>query len=95
MDEWLDELADALGVARVEPEEMGAVLKLAREVAHGVERKLAPLSTFVAGVYAAGAASSGVSRAEALRRAVEEAYRLIPENPDGSSPKTGSNRASF
>ena len=91
MDEWLDELADVLGVARVEPEELGAVLKLAREVAHGVERKLAPLSTFVAGVYAAGAArSGGVSRAEALRRAVEEARRLIPEDPEGSS-EVGSN----
>lgn len=86
MDDWLERLADSLGVARVEPEEIGAVLKLAREVAHGVERKLAPLSTFVAGVYAGAAAASGGSRGEALRRAVDEARTLIPEGPAEAGP---------
>ena len=82
MDDWIDRLADALDEERLAPGEIGAVLKLAREVAHGVERKLAPLSTFVAGVHAGRLSASGVPRREALDRAVSVAAGLIPESAD-------------
>ncbi|HVE47147.1 MAG TPA: DUF6457 domain-containing protein [Acidimicrobiales bacterium] len=52
--EWLDGVADALGVPRLEPAEIERLLDLARVVAHGTERRNAPLATFLVG-RAAGA----------------------------------------
>lgn len=81
MEEWIDRLAEALDVEPVDRGELGAVLKLARDVAHGVERKLAPVSTFLAGVYVGHHTAAGHPRQEALRRAMETAAGLIPEHP--------------
>ena len=75
MNDWLEELASALGVEPLSREEVGALLRLAREVAHGVERRFAPLSTFLVGV--------AVGRGEAFDVAMGRADRLVP--PDGSS----------
>jgi hypothetical protein len=83
VEDWIDQLAGSLGEDPISPEEVGAVLKLARDVAHGVERKLAPLSTYLAGVHAGRTAAAGGTRAVALGRVVEAAGRLIPEG-DGS-----------
>jgi hypothetical protein len=77
--EWIDRLAEELGEEPVSPAEMGLVLKLAREVAHGVERKLAPVSTFLAGVHAGRGMAEGGSREDPVRRAVSAALRLVPE----------------
>jgi len=85
MDEWIDRMAEALGEEPVAPTELGEVLKLAREVAHRVERKLAPVSTFLAGVYAGRQVAGGGSRPEALARAAASAHRLRPE-PAGDDP---------
>lgn len=69
MDDWLDRFADALSVARLHPSEVDAVLDLARVVAHGTERKNAPLATFLAGRASAGGGVDGAAAmvvAEAL-----------------------------
>src|SRR5437763_500138 len=50
MEDWLDRVADALGEPRLAPKELGALLKLTRDVAHGVERKFAPVSAYLVGV---------------------------------------------
>lgn len=50
-DMWLDHLARALGVDADVP--VQDLLDLTRDIAHGVERKAAPLSTFLIGVAAA------------------------------------------
>ena len=86
MDEWMDELAAALGEEPLEAREVGAILKLARDVAHGVERKLAPLSTFAAGVLVGRRIAEGVPRAEALTEALSAARSLIPS---ASGPPPG------
>lgn len=78
MDEWIDRLAAALGEDPMDPSEMGAMLKLARDVAHGVERKLAPLSTFVVGIHVGRSVAGGLPREKALDQAVEAARALIP-----------------
>jgi uncharacterized protein DUF6457 len=78
VDEWMDRMAQAIGEEPMTPAEAGAILKLAREVAHGVERKVAPLSTFLAGVYVGRQTGAGISRQDALARAVEAARDLIP-----------------
>jgi hypothetical protein len=79
VDDWIDRLARSLGEEPISPGEMGAVLKLARDVAHGVERKLAPVSTYLAGVYAGRIAASGGARARALGEAVDAARHLVPQ----------------
>ena len=63
---------------RITGEELGAVLKLAREVAHGVERRLAPVSAFLIGVAVGQDTASGTARADAFFRAVAAARGLLP-----------------
>ena len=65
MDDWLDRFADALSVPRLDPAEAEALLDLARVVAHGTERRNAPLATFLAG-RAAGGTAAALAEAEAL-----------------------------
>jgi hypothetical protein len=77
----MDRMAQALEEEPVTPAEVGAILKLAREVAHGVERKVAPLSTYLAGLYVGRQTRAGVSRQDALSRAVKAALELIPAEP--------------
>ena len=78
-DDWIERFATALGEPGVEPGEMGRLLKLSREVAHRVERKYAPLSTFVVGAYVGRRVAEGAPREEALAEAAEAARRLLPE----------------
>ena len=80
MDEWIDRLARALGEEAVAPAETGALLKLSREVAHGVERKLAPVSTFLAGLYVGRQVAAGVPRGRALDAAIARAAELLPDS---------------
>lgn len=76
-DQWIAQIAAALDV---EPTvvEVGALLDLARDVAHGIERKAAPLTTFVVG-YAAGA--HGADSA-ATRSLIEQVIRMCPPPED-------------
>ena len=53
LDDWAQHVADTLGVERPDTRE---VLDLARDVAHGVERPAAPLTTWLAGMAVAGGA---------------------------------------
>jgi hypothetical protein len=68
--------AEALGL-RLTDDEADAVLDLARLVAHGSERKFAPLSTFLAGQFVAELVRAGVPRVEALHEAVALARRAL------------------
>ncbi|HCO02335.1 MAG TPA: hypothetical protein DIT48_03000 [Actinobacteria bacterium] len=54
------------------------MLKLSRQVAHGVERKYAPLSTFVAGMHIARRVAEGATEDEALAEVVRAAQALLP-----------------
>lgn len=51
----LDRFATALGVEPVTRPEVARLLTLARDVAHGTERRNAPLATFLVGLAVAGA----------------------------------------
>lgn len=74
MDEWLTTYSDALGVEALDPETRSRILELARVVAHGTERKNAPLAAFVAGLHAAGK-----DRRAAVAEALDAARRSLPE----------------
>ena len=79
MNEWLNELADGLGEPRISAQELGEVLKIARDVAHEVERRFAPVSAFLIGVAVGQRVAEGTSREEAFRSAVATARDLLPQ----------------
>ncbi len=87
---WVNRLAEELGEAPMGHLEVGKVLKLARDVAHGVERKLAPLAAFAAGVHVGRRAGEGGSREEALAEAIQAVASLLPEEPSNASSGSGS-----
>jgi hypothetical protein len=49
MDDWLQGLADSLGVTRLDERQQEELLEVARDVAHRVERKVTPLAAFLLG----------------------------------------------
>jgi hypothetical protein len=69
-DEWVKELSGALGLDG--DVDTDSILEVARDVAHGVERRAAPVTTFLIGL-SAGLAGGGV---DAERRAVATAKEL-------------------
>lgn len=79
MSDWLRRYAVALGEEPLTSQEVAAILELARDVAHGTERKLAPLSTFLAGIHAAGHLGEDGARFAALTDAIEIARRLVAD----------------
>jgi hypothetical protein len=84
MDDWLMIFTDLLGERRLDPKEIGAILKLARDVAHGAERRLAPLAAYVVGLYTGRETTEGTEPSEALDEALRAARTLIPTSSDGT-----------
>lgn len=79
----MERLAGALGVDPVTPEERDLLLACAREVAHGTERRNAPLSTFLLGL---AVGSGDVDRAAVLPDAVRRVLAVVrteggPQDP--------------
>lgn len=72
--------AEAAGTPCLTGEEATAVLALTREVAHGAERRLAPLVAYAAGL-AIGAATDPVERAARVRAVTEAARPLLSVDP--------------
>ena len=64
---------------RLDDDHAGAVLRLAREVAHGSERRYAPLATFLAGQFVAARVDGGVSVSTALVEALSLARQVLPQ----------------
>ena len=87
MSEWLDSLADALEEPRISGAELGEVLKVARDVAHEVERRFAPVSAFLIGVAVGQRTAGGSSREEAFASAVASARDLLPQKTEPVSPE--------
>ncbi len=80
---WCRRLGEALGIADLEVD-VEAILGLAGEAAHAVQRPAAPLTTFLVG-YAAGRAAGGEAGADAaIRSARETALRLCQDAAAGS-----------
>ena len=86
--DWIDELASTLGGEPLTPSERNALLGAARDVAHRVERKITPLSTYLLGEAVGRAQASGATRDEALRSVLDRLASLIPveagEERDGA-----------
>lgn len=69
VDDWLDEASKALGVEAAIDSLL--ILDLAREVAHGVARPAAPLTSYLLGLAVAGGADP-LKAAETLTHLVRE-----------------------
>jgi hypothetical protein len=78
MDNWIDELARALGEDPLTSEETTQLLDAAGDVAHRVERKMTPLSTFVIGCAVGRKLASGAGRAETLSETLGRLESLLP-----------------
>ena len=81
MEGWIDRLAQALGEDPLSNTEVNELLDVARDVAHRVERKITPLSTFILGTAVGRELAAGAPRDRALPRAIE---RLRGELPDAA-----------
>ena len=72
-EKWIPQYAEALGL-ELDDASIEAILALARDVAHGTERKNAPIAAFLAGRF--------VGTGGSLSDAVERARRSLPP-PNG------------
>ncbi len=80
MDEWIRQLCDALDVP-IADVDTNAVLDLAREAAHNVDRPAAPVTTYIVG-YAAAQRGGGA-------RAVTQVTHLAADLARGWNAPTG------
>jgi len=78
MDNWIDELARALGEEPLTSDETTKLLDAAGDVAHRVERKMAPVSAFVIGCAVGRKLASGVDRSETLNETLGQLDALLP-----------------
>jgi hypothetical protein len=72
MEDWLQRLAIELGVDPLTDEQQEQLLDAARDIAHGVERKVTPLATFLLGAATQRAIGHGRTHEEAFRQVLAE-----------------------
>jgi len=83
MDNWIDELARTLGEEPLTADETARLLDAARDVAHRVERKFTPLSTFVIGCAVGRRLADGADRTGTLGEFLSQVEAsLPPETPE-------------
>jgi hypothetical protein len=78
MSGWIDDLAEALEVGPLTASETDRLLRIAREVAHRVERKGAPLASFLVGMHVARRTADASARAAAFDDAISLTEALLP-----------------
>jgi hypothetical protein len=78
MDNWIDDLARALGEEPLTSTETTRLLDAARDVAHRVERKMTPLSAFVIGCTVGRKVANGSDRTETLSAALRQLEAALP-----------------
>lgn len=79
MDTWIDDLARALGQDPLSEDDVETLLAVARDVAHRVERRITPLSTFLLGAAVGRREAAGADRASALAEGLATLRGLLPE----------------
>ena len=89
MDSWLDEACQLLGLPDVPgPDLRDRLLELARDVAHGVARPAAPLTTFLLGL-AVGATQASDAEVERLAALISTAASHREPDPAASHRSAG------
>jgi hypothetical protein len=82
MDDWLATMATTLGVDPLDPEQIGELLDVARDVAHGVERKATPLAAYLLGAAVQRRIGHGSTSQEAFDAAMTELRAILPRSED-------------
>ena len=82
MSDWIDELAEGLGVEALTAAETDHILRVARDVAHRVERRDTPLASFLIGMHVARRTADGTARDIALDDAIVVTDSLLPPPPE-------------
>lgn len=75
--DWLSQTAGALGVEAIDDVSQERLLGAARDVAHGVERKLTPIATYLLGVAVERRVAAGEERSAAFAAAIADLERAI------------------
>jgi hypothetical protein len=89
MEAWIDGLASALGQEPASTVETAQILTVARDVAHNVERKITPVSTYLLGVAVGRRMATGSSRSEALEASIAELRSILREGPQDEESHRG------
>ena len=77
MSDWLMQAATMLGVEPLDDDSQERLLEAARDVAHGVERKLTPIATYLLGAAVERRTSAGDVREAAFAAALADLQRAI------------------
>lgn len=77
MSDWIDQAASSLGVESIDDDAQERLLGAARDVAHGVERKLTPIATFLLGAAVERRVAAGEDREAAFASAIADLERAI------------------
>ena len=78
MDACLGALATTLGVDPLTDDQVMELLGVARDIAHGVERRATPLATFLLGAATQRQIGHGLTAAEAFADALTELQTTLP-----------------
>ncbi len=78
MSDWTDGLAGALGVAPLHATQEIALLDAARSIAHRLERKDTPLSSYLLGVATGARIAAGAPPEQAFAESLEALTSLLP-----------------
>ena len=93
MEDWLNTAAGDLGVDPIDDDTQERLLGVARDVAHGVERKLTPIATYMLGEAVQRRVSAGGPRERVLVGARgpgtsdRRRPRRLSEAPGASAPR--------
>lgn len=82
MSDWLQRFAGELEEPPLPSGEVSTILDLTRDVAHGTERKLAPLTSYLVGIHLGRRLEAGADRDGALRDAVDRVLAAIPDQDE-------------
>lgn len=83
MTDWLAGAASTLGVETLDDDSQERLLGAARDVAHGVERKLTPIATYLLGVAVERRAAAGEERQAAFAAGLADLERAIDADHEG------------
>lgn len=87
--EWIDRLAEGIGLEPLTGQEATRLLAASREVAHRVERKVTPLAAFLIGMGVSKRIADGDSRAVAFDQALDALLRRLPDAPPEEPKEDG------
>ena len=82
MSDWVARVAGQLEVEAIDDETQERLLGAARDVAHGVERKLTPIATYLLGAAVERRVAAGEDRSAAFAGALADLERAIDADHD-------------